>query len=456
MASGATIGKMNSPITTLMLRNLPRRYTQEQLLREIQDVVGTTVDYNLLYVPWDSRDNCNVGYAFLNCCDAEGAERCRMIFNGYYFCRSAKQKQCSVFTAHIQGLESNLIHLLTTSMGVLATGGQPDKNMPVIIWQGQRVRFQKVVAALQRADAPVGHRPLAQPCGSAGPLFWSDTALPQERAPWPEATTARRLFASNEGTTAPWPPAPAPEKSAAEGKWESAASTTTPGFVSEASTQGLWSHASFPRCGRYREGDVGEEYSSPDPRMVSNDGHFSLMLAEDALVQRIGAAMAERRLALPHASEARAALLERRVAAASSPLLPASSGAPPAAAPPQDPRAPPHVPEPPPEARPTSGQPQAGLRRSPGLERGAPARPAGGAVEGEARPPTAAADGTRILELGNHLSSRVFEKFFEKHPNDPGGRPTCHAGSGASVGRSDGAGRQVADQGAGSPNIFSL
>ncbi|CAK0819375.1 unnamed protein product [Prorocentrum cordatum] len=238
------VGKMGSPITTLMLRNVPRRYTQEQLLGEIEAVIGSTADFNFLHMPWDLRNSCNVGYAFLNCCDAEGAKRCREVLDGYHFCMSAKQKQCNVFDAHIQGLESNLIHLLSTSVGVLATGCQPVKSMPVIIWQGRRVRFPQVVAALQRTDAPPEQRLRGQPCGSAGPLFWSDTALLQELAPGLEAMTTRRPFASTEGTTMPGPPEPAPGKNAAEEEYESARSmgagpyasaegTTMPRFVSE-------------------------------------------------------------------------------------------------------------------------------------------------------------------------------------------------------------------------------
>ncbi|CAK0819377.1 unnamed protein product, partial [Prorocentrum cordatum] len=412
------VGKMGSPITTLMLRNVPRRYTQEQLLGEIEAVIGSTADFNFLHMPWDLRNSCNVGYAFLNCCDAEGAKRCREVLDGYHFCMSAKQKQCNVFDAHIQGLESNLIHLLSTSVGVLATGCQPVKSMPVIIWQGRRVRFPQVVAALQRTDAPPEQRLRGQPCGSAGPLFWSDTALLQELAPGLEAMTTRRPFASTEGTTMPgFVSEPARYASAGStatpgfvseaaryasagstatpgfvseaaryasagstttpgfvseaaryasagssttpgfvseaARYASAGSSTTPGFVSEASTQVFLSLASLPggrgsSGSRAWAGSVGEEHSSPELQIAGKDD-VSLLLAEAALVQRIEAAMAERRLALPRASPPEAALLERRLPL---PDRRAAVGCPP------------------------SWQLPTGLRLPPGLDLGAPARPA--------------------------------------------------------------------------------
>ncbi|CAK0846499.1 unnamed protein product [Prorocentrum cordatum] len=405
---------MDPPITTLMLRNVPRSYSQEQLLTEIQDALGSVADFNLLFLPWDSRNNCNVGYAFLNLCDAEGAERCRGVLSEYNFRRSFKPKQCSVFPAHIQGLESNLIHLVEMSLGKTATGGEPDKGMPVVIWQGQTLRFPQFAAALhQLTDAPVGLRLPGQPCGSASPLFWSDTALPQERAPGLEAVTTRRPPTSTNGTTAPRPRVQAPSL----GKGSAEAATGLSKHVTKASLPG--------RCGssgsRAPEGDVGK------------DDDFSLLLAAVALAKRVATAMGERqRLSL---QDRRAAVRIRRPPSPPPPTWafldmlkpPPGLELPPGLqldAPPElaaRPAAPARQPAP-------AGPEVCG---TPALARGfaappAPAREAAGGVvggvasEGRARPPTAAARGPRVLELGEDLHARVFEKFFEKCSSDPG------------------------------------
>ncbi|CAK0837382.1 unnamed protein product [Prorocentrum cordatum] len=422
MAGGTMFGMINFPITTLMLRSVPRRCTQEQLLTEIQDAVGSMADFNFFFLPWDSRNNYNFGYAFLNFCDADGAKRCREVLSEYHFRMTSQQ--CRVFPARRQGLESNLIHLTECGHG---------KGMPVVIWRGKRLRFPQFAAALhQFTDAPVGHGLPCQPCGSASPLFWSNTALPQERAPGLEAVTTRRPPASTEGTTAPGPVAQAPAlgKGSAEEKVVSEAVTGRPKYMSKGSLP--------ERCGssgsRAPEGDVG----------MHDD--LGLLLAAVVLAKRVAAARGERRPELLRMPPASAPLLEMRLASQDRRAAvrdPPSS--PPRACAFWDMLKPPPGLELPPslqlDAPPKpAARPAAPARRpapacpevcgAPVVARGlaappAPARESAGGVvggvasEGRARPPTAAASGPRVLRLGKDLHSRVFEKFFERCSSDP-------------------------------------
>ena len=51
--------------TTVMIRNIPNKYTQQKLL-ETLDSEGQQGRYDFLYLPIDQKNNCNVGYAFIN------------------------------------------------------------------------------------------------------------------------------------------------------------------------------------------------------------------------------------------------------------------------------------------------------------------------------------------------------------------------------------------------------
>ena len=56
---------MDRPKTTVMLRNIPNRYSQVSLLEEI-DQEGFKGTYDFFYLPMDTQNRTNVGYAFIN------------------------------------------------------------------------------------------------------------------------------------------------------------------------------------------------------------------------------------------------------------------------------------------------------------------------------------------------------------------------------------------------------
>ena len=51
--------------TTLMIRNIPNKYTQKILMQTI-DGQGFYGKYDFFYLPIDFKNRCNVGYAFIN------------------------------------------------------------------------------------------------------------------------------------------------------------------------------------------------------------------------------------------------------------------------------------------------------------------------------------------------------------------------------------------------------
>lgn len=111
LAEEFTKAEHEGPPTTMMIRNIPNRYTQRELIRELESLgFGGTFDF--LYVPIDKGTMCNVGYAFVNFVDHHHASRCMTVFENYSFAkhRKARGKIATVSVAHIQGLEANIRH----------------------------------------------------------------------------------------------------------------------------------------------------------------------------------------------------------------------------------------------------------------------------------------------------------------------------------------------------------
>mmetsp|Transcript_137140 Transcript_137140/g.382505 ORF Transcript_137140/g.382505 Transcript_137140/m.382505 type:complete len:325 (-) Transcript_137140:362-1336(-) len=111
------------PPTTLMIRNIPNRLNQQDLIAELEDL-GFAGTFDFLYLPLDQgrkhrhhgtrKAMSNVGYAFVNFVNHSWAERCMDVFRDHTFQGSAKRSSVSV--AHVQGLEANLAHYRTAAV----------------------------------------------------------------------------------------------------------------------------------------------------------------------------------------------------------------------------------------------------------------------------------------------------------------------------------------------------
>merc|ERR1712232_163335 len=77
--------------TTVMLRNIPNRYTQSMLL-SLLDEHGYDLCYDFVYLPMDFRNGVNLGYAFVNLLEHEAALRFMTTLQGFskWFFDSAK------------------------------------------------------------------------------------------------------------------------------------------------------------------------------------------------------------------------------------------------------------------------------------------------------------------------------------------------------------------------------
>jgi len=132
------------PVTTMMLRNIPNKYTQNTLLQEIDDF-GFLGSYNFFYLPMDVHNRSNVGYAFINFILPADAERFRRVFGDHRFQKFQSRKISSVCSAHVQGLDENLKHFENRAV----THARNDQYRPIVFKGNLRVDFEEAVAEVK-------------------------------------------------------------------------------------------------------------------------------------------------------------------------------------------------------------------------------------------------------------------------------------------------------------------
>lgn len=94
--------------TTVMIRNIPNKYTQKMLLAEID--VELKGKYDFFYLPIDFKNKCNVGYAFMNLIDPFCILKLYEQFNGKRWSHFNSGKICEITYARIQGKQALTAH----------------------------------------------------------------------------------------------------------------------------------------------------------------------------------------------------------------------------------------------------------------------------------------------------------------------------------------------------------
>lgn len=99
--------------TTVMMRNLPNKYTQSFLLSDINEAgfIGT---FDFLYLPIDTETNANKGYAFVNFSEPGFAWMFKQGFEGRRMPRFNSVKVVFVSAATLQGFDANFAHYSTS------------------------------------------------------------------------------------------------------------------------------------------------------------------------------------------------------------------------------------------------------------------------------------------------------------------------------------------------------
>jgi hypothetical protein len=99
-------------ITTVMMRNLPNKYSQQMLLQEINEA-GFQATFDFMYLPIDPDTKANRGYAFFNFIDPSFSWMFKMYFEGRKIGCFNSSKVVSVSAATLQGFAANYAHYST-------------------------------------------------------------------------------------------------------------------------------------------------------------------------------------------------------------------------------------------------------------------------------------------------------------------------------------------------------
>mmetsp|Transcript_46800 Transcript_46800/g.85672 ORF Transcript_46800/g.85672 Transcript_46800/m.85672 type:complete len:442 (-) Transcript_46800:139-1464(-) len=99
--------------TTVMLRNIPNRYTRDMLVNRLNEKFE--YEYDFVYLPIDFNSKCNVGYAFIN---FRSPQACQLFTQEFHNVRTkhclpgfSSQKICEVSPARVQGRDANMENL---------------------------------------------------------------------------------------------------------------------------------------------------------------------------------------------------------------------------------------------------------------------------------------------------------------------------------------------------------
>lgn len=100
--------------TTLMVKNIPNKYTQKMLLQTID--IDFNLKYDFFYLPIDFKNKCNVGYAFINFSDPLTIIPFYQAFHGKKWEKFNSEKVCDITYARIQGKQALMNHFQNSSL----------------------------------------------------------------------------------------------------------------------------------------------------------------------------------------------------------------------------------------------------------------------------------------------------------------------------------------------------
>jgi len=146
----SSTGPDSSPIapglTTLIIRNVPARYTKEMLIRE-WPADGA---YDFLYLPFNFKQKRTAGFAFLNFTSHEAAVAFHRQWHGKPLRDHGTAKNLNISAADVQGLEENVRHLFASNISRVKN----IKFLPSVFNGIQEVPFAEVLDRMDLSCVP--------------------------------------------------------------------------------------------------------------------------------------------------------------------------------------------------------------------------------------------------------------------------------------------------------------
>lgn len=124
----------DADVTTLMLRQIPKKLNLEALIESI-DRCGFTGKYDFVHLPKDTKKGGNLGFGFVNFKDPVMASRFRVDFENYSF---GGDKRIQLAPARVQGLKANLEAFRTPDHE------RPSSSWPVVSVNGRWVSIEEL------------------------------------------------------------------------------------------------------------------------------------------------------------------------------------------------------------------------------------------------------------------------------------------------------------------------
>ena len=94
--------------TTLMIKNIPNKYTISSLLNEINEYFNNT--YDIFYLPIDYINKCNLGFAFINFVEPLHIILFYELYKGKKWKKFNSEKICELLYAKLQGKKDLISH----------------------------------------------------------------------------------------------------------------------------------------------------------------------------------------------------------------------------------------------------------------------------------------------------------------------------------------------------------
>lgn len=143
-------------ITTIMLRNVPKKYTAWDLVYELERYAART-SFDFVYTPWDKHSVTNMSCAFVNFVRSDVASLVASRMDGMPWA-CAPNRLVKIKPAHVQGLFVNLQRFHSE---VAVRGVVNDSHVPLVFERSIPIPWDEVVVGGRCSPTP--HR-IGKPC----------------------------------------------------------------------------------------------------------------------------------------------------------------------------------------------------------------------------------------------------------------------------------------------------